>query len=98
MEMKIHSIPSEKRGINPRPTLLPCIVLIIVCANADAAVGAQFIYNGFSGSNLLLDGEASITQDGILTLTTGNKSSDLIGHGFHPEPLSLIPEDNGMLC
>ncbi|CAM0147920.1 unnamed protein product [Urochloa decumbens] len=76
----------------PGPTLLLSIVLMIVCTVMDAVVGAEFIYNGFSGSNLHLDGEASITQDGVLTLTTGNSDYDIIGHGFHPKPVSLVQE------
>ncbi|CAL5078077.1 unnamed protein product [Urochloa decumbens] len=80
------------------PTLLLSIVLMTVCTTKDAIIGAQFIYNGFAGSNLHLDGEASITQDGVLTLTTGNSNSSTVGHGFHPEPLSLFREDHSFPC
>lgn len=62
-------------------------ILLVVCVS-DAAgfdTETEFIYNGFAGSNLQLDGSAYITQEGILSLTTA--SSDITGHGFHPNPM-----------
>ncbi|KAF8715016.1 hypothetical protein HU200_027562 [Digitaria exilis] len=62
-------------------------ILLVVCVS-DAAgfdTKTEFIYNGFAGSNLQLDGSAYITQEGILSLTTA--SSDITGHGFHPNPM-----------
>ncbi|XP_058099379.1 L-type lectin-domain containing receptor kinase SIT2-like [Magnolia sinica] len=43
-----------------------------------------FIYNGFHGANLSLDGAADITSDGVLRLTN---STDQKGLAFHPIPL-----------
>jgi hypothetical protein len=57
------------------PTLF-CILrllLIIICLNCGSIVGGdlEFMYAGFSGStNLLRDPAASVTEDGILSLTT----------------------------
>jgi len=57
------------------PTLL-CILrllLIIICLNCGSVVvgDLEFMYAGFSfsGSKLLLDGAASVTEDGILSLS-----------------------------
>ncbi|CAN6164181.1 unnamed protein product [Urochloa humidicola] len=44
----------------------------------------QFIYSGFSGSNLNLDGAATITPDGVLELT--NHTVHIKGHAFYPTP------------
>ncbi|XP_048549606.1 L-type lectin-domain containing receptor kinase SIT2-like [Triticum urartu] len=74
------------------PGLIWLCVLLIVSFHDDgvavAGVG-EFIYNGFTGSNLRLDGAASIAQDGVLTLTTS--SHDIQGHGFHHEALPFVP-------
>ncbi|KAF8722937.1 hypothetical protein HU200_022076 [Digitaria exilis] len=45
----------------------------------------HFIYNGFAGAELDLDGMAVVEPDGKLMLT--NVTSQLKGHAFHPSPL-----------
>ncbi|XP_062201393.1 L-type lectin-domain containing receptor kinase SIT2-like [Phragmites australis] len=53
---------------------------------ADAGGGdGQFIYNGFAGARLDLDGMALVEPDGKLMLT--NVTSQLKGHAFHPSAL-----------
>lgn len=47
----------------------------------------QFIYNGFQGANLHLDGLANILPNGLLVLT--NTSMQLSGHVFYPQPFNL---------
>ncbi|ONM06251.1 L-type lectin-domain containing receptor kinase V.9 [Zea mays] len=56
-------------------------------SDAAAAAGGhgQFIYNGFTGAGLDLDGMAVVEPDGKLMLT--NVTSQLKGHAFHPAPL-----------
>nr|CAB3499541.1 unnamed protein product [Digitaria exilis] len=58
-------------------------------AAAPAATGISgddhFIYNGFAGAELDLDGMAVVEPDGKLMLT--NVTSQLKGHAFHPAPL-----------
>ncbi|CAK7331456.1 unnamed protein product [Dovyalis caffra] len=44
----------------------------------------QFIYNGFKGANLSLNGIASVHPNGLLELT--NTSKQQIGHAFFPFP------------
>jgi hypothetical protein len=44
----------------------------------------QFVYSGFTGADLALDGVATITQNGLLELTNGTVR--LKGHAFHPTP------------
>ncbi|KAL6909872.1 hypothetical protein ACP4OV_001531 [Aristida adscensionis] len=46
----------------------------------------QFVYSGFSGSNLVLDGTAMITPDGVLELTNRTVHK---GHAFYPAPLQF---------
>ncbi|KAF8728131.1 hypothetical protein HU200_018714 [Digitaria exilis] len=45
----------------------------------------QFVFSGFAGANLTLDGTATITADGLLELTNG--SVQLKGHAFLPAPM-----------
>ncbi|KAG2548818.1 L-type lectin-domain containing receptor kinase SIT2-like [Panicum virgatum] len=70
-------------------------LVLLVChfhglshAAVPAAAGGgdgQFIYNGFAGAGLDLDGMAVVDPDGKLMLT--NVTSQLKGHAFHPAPL-----------
>ncbi|CAM0145356.1 unnamed protein product [Urochloa decumbens] len=71
---------------------LATLLLLLVapagrCADAAAAGGdgAQFVYNGFKGANLTLDGAATMTPNGLLMLTNG--TIQMKGHAFHPSPL-----------
>ncbi|KAH7531122.1 hypothetical protein JRO89_XSUnG0019200 [Xanthoceras sorbifolium] len=47
----------------------------------------QFIYNGFNGSRLHLDGLAKVLPNGLLQLT--NISELKSGYGFHPYPFKF---------
>ncbi|KAG0514037.1 hypothetical protein BDA96_10G155000 [Sorghum bicolor] len=53
----------------------------------------QFVYSGFRGSALTVDGTAAVTSDGVLLLTNG--TAYLKGHAFHPTPLRLRDSPNG---
>ncbi|XP_058099352.1 L-type lectin-domain containing receptor kinase SIT2-like [Magnolia sinica] len=46
--------------------------------------GVDFIYNGFRGANMSLDGAAEITSDGLLYLTDSEQQT---GQAFFPIPL-----------
>jgi hypothetical protein len=75
------------------------VVLVFHCLNPSAAVvhGAvgrdQFVFSGFAGANLTLDGTATIREDGLLELTNG--SSHLKGHAFHPVPVRFRSSPDG---
>lgn len=45
----------------------------------------QFVYSGFTGAPLALDGTATITPSGLLELTNG--TAQLKGHAVHPAPM-----------
>ncbi|VAH55498.1 unnamed protein product [Triticum turgidum subsp. durum] len=64
-----------------------CVLLIVSCHDGVDGV-TEFIYNGFAGSKLRLDGEASISKQGVLSLTRDSYFTQ--GHGFHPEPLPFV--------
>ncbi|GJN32851.1 hypothetical protein PR202_gb21388 [Eleusine coracana subsp. coracana] len=69
-------------------TLLLLVLPADRCITAVAAAdgdGRPFIYNGFKGANLTLDGSATVTPNGLLMLTNG--SIQMKGHAFHPSPL-----------
>uniref|UniRef100_A0A453NZ91 non-specific serine/threonine protein kinase n=1 Tax=Aegilops tauschii subsp. strangulata TaxID=200361 RepID=A0A453NZ91_AEGTS len=56
-------------------------------------VDDQFVYSGFAGAGLTLDGSATVTPSGLLELTNG--SLQLKGHAFHPTPLRFRELPNG---
>lgn len=59
----------------------------------SSEVEDQFVYSGFTGTNLTLDGAAMVTADGLLKVTNG--TVNLYGHAFHPTPLSFRKPSNG---
>ncbi|KAL3358600.1 hypothetical protein AABB24_015615 [Solanum stoloniferum] len=48
----------------------------------------DFAYNGFNNSNIIRDGVAIINPSGALKLT--NRSNNVIGHAFHPNPVPIF--------
>ncbi|KAJ6810509.1 L-type lectin-domain containing receptor kinase IV.2-like [Iris pallida] len=71
--------------------LLPSIFLVTLLISRFQTFATcskdGFIFNGFTGANLSLDGVASITSDGLLELTNTTMSTK--GHAFHPTSLSF---------
>ncbi|RLN35690.1 hypothetical protein C2845_PM03G10600 [Panicum miliaceum] len=70
--------------------LRAALVLLLVPAYRCAAAtggsdGRQFVYNGFAGASLSLDGSATVTPSGLMMLTNG--TIQMKGHAFHPDPL-----------
>ncbi|EAZ02657.1 hypothetical protein OsI_24768 [Oryza sativa Indica Group] len=69
--------------------LVLCVVganeLLVVAASGNDGGGGRFVYSGFAGANLTLDGTATVTPAGLLELTNG--TLQLKGHAFHPTPL-----------
>ncbi|KAL2898931.1 L-type lectin-domain containing receptor kinase IV.2, partial [Bienertia sinuspersici] len=63
------------------------VSFIFSSALAFAQDDHQFIYNGFQGANLHLDGLATIQPNGLLVLT--NTSHQLSGHVFYPQLFHL---------
>lgn len=73
---------------------LHLLMVVSLGPNLAASAGdSQFSYSGFAGSNLTVDGTATITSDGLLQLTNG--TAYLKGHAFHPAPLLLRNSTNG---
>ncbi|KAI4980245.1 hypothetical protein ZWY2020_020730 [Hordeum vulgare] len=67
--------------------LLLTIPLGLNLAALITTANDQFIYSGFSGSNLAVDDTATVTPDGLLELTNGTAYQK--GHAFHPAPFRL---------
>jgi serine/threonine protein kinase len=61
---------------------------VVLAAGVD-----QFVYSGFAGANITIDGVATITPDGLLDLT--NAHQRLKGHAFYPAPLRFLDSTNG---
>ncbi|RLM73905.1 L-type lectin-domain containing receptor kinase IV.1 [Panicum miliaceum] len=77
---------------------MPRLVLLLflgVGALLPAATAAEerFVFDGFKGANLTLDGMATVTPDGLLLLT--NATPQLKGHAFYPAPLRFHRAPNG---
>jgi hypothetical protein len=75
------------------PSLLLAVLLLSVVSARTGAVDDEFIYDGFSGNDLTMDGEASVA-DGVLQLTSGQAQRK--GHAFYTDPLNFtnlaVPE------
>jgi hypothetical protein len=52
----------------------------------------QFVYSGFTGANITVDGSAAITPTGLLELTNG--SFQLKGHAFYATPFRFRRSPN----
>ncbi|KAG9454592.1 hypothetical protein H6P81_007496 [Aristolochia fimbriata] len=63
--------------------------LLLMKNSVSVGNDVDFVYNGFYGSNLTLDGAAEIAGNGLLQLTNST-SQNQIGHAFFPTPLSLM--------
>uniref|UniRef100_A0A0E0AFJ6 non-specific serine/threonine protein kinase n=1 Tax=Oryza glumipatula TaxID=40148 RepID=A0A0E0AFJ6_9ORYZ len=76
------------------------VILFLTISISLSAISAsgdhdQFIYTGFTGSNLTLDGAAKITATGLVGLT--NDSFRIKGHASHPAPLRFRKSPKGMV-
>jgi serine/threonine protein kinase len=74
----------------PRKKRLPSVCFLLVGLNLVVVALAagddhQFVYSGFTGTNLSLDGAATVTASGLLELTNGTLR--LKGHAIYPTPL-----------
>jgi hypothetical protein len=60
-----------------------------LCLNFPTTLAAgddrRFIYSGFAGSDIIVNGLAEVTPNGLLHLTNG--TAQLKGQAFHPTPL-----------
>ncbi|PPS06447.1 hypothetical protein GOBAR_AA14234 [Gossypium barbadense] len=63
------------------------VYMVIISSIAIAKNQNQFVYNGFHGSNLYLNGIAKIHPNGLLELT--NTSYQQIGRAFFPFPIKF---------
>ncbi|PWZ05003.1 L-type lectin-domain containing receptor kinase IV.2 [Zea mays] len=62
-------------------------------AEFSAGDDDQFVYTGFTSSNLTLDGGATVTPSGLLELTNGTVRQK--GHGFHPSSVLFYESSSG---
>ncbi|EMS56217.1 L-type lectin-domain containing receptor kinase IV.1 [Triticum urartu] len=69
------------------------IISLSLAARSTGNEDDQFVYSGFTGSNLALDGNARIMPSGLLELTNG--TARLKGHAFHPNPMRFHKSPNG---
>ncbi|KQK20947.1 hypothetical protein BRADI_1g57696v3 [Brachypodium distachyon] len=79
--------------MNHLPFLRHLILFIALNLSAFATSQDQFVYSGFAGVNLILDGVATVTPNGLLELTNGTVR--LKGHAFHPTPFQFSKTPTG---
>lgn len=79
--------------MNHLSLLLHLIFFIVLNPSALSTSQDQFVYSGFTGVNLTLDGVATVTPNGLLELTNG--TTLLKGHAFHPTPFHFGETSNG---
>ena len=67
--------------------IITTLVLLVVTTMVQVSrADTSFIFNyGFQSANLIMDGFASVTSNGLLILT--NQTQLKIGHAFYPNPL-----------
>ncbi|THG09707.1 hypothetical protein TEA_012220 [Camellia sinensis var. sinensis] len=75
--------------------LLPSMWGLLIPITLATEDENQFIYNGFHGANLYLDGVAQIHPNGLLQLT--NSSKQEIGHAFYRLPIIFNASSSGLL-
>jgi hypothetical protein len=84
----------EKKGTDMPNENIMLFSLLVGLSIAGFSTGEdQFIYTGFTSSNLTLDGGATVTPSGLLELTNGSVRQK--GHGFHPSSLLFYDSSSG---
>ncbi|XP_059428104.1 L-type lectin-domain containing receptor kinase IV.1-like [Corylus avellana] len=68
--------------------LMPLLISLV------ASEYTSFTYHGFRSANVILDGTAEITSNGLLKLTN-NDTARQMGHAFYPYPVSFKKSLNG---
>ncbi|XP_049407388.1 lectin-domain containing receptor kinase VI.3-like [Solanum stenotomum] len=70
---------------NPYSLVILALIFFPILVRAQSF---DFAYNGFNNSNIIRDGVAIINPSGALKLT--NRSQNVIGHAFHPNPVPIF--------
>ncbi|KAH0632824.1 hypothetical protein KY284_035610 [Solanum tuberosum] len=70
---------------NPYSLVILALIFFPILVRAQSF---DFAYNGFNKSNIIRDGVAIINPSGALKLT--NRSQNVIGHAFHPNPVPIF--------
>lgn len=81
--------------IVPDMEALGCLLLSLASVAILCMGDDQFIYSGFTGTKLTLDGAATLTPDGLLELT--NETANMKGHAFYPTPFHFCKTQNGVV-
>ncbi|PIA38593.1 hypothetical protein AQUCO_02700066v1 [Aquilegia coerulea] len=68
------------------------LVFFFAYVEGNSQKDDDFIFNGFKGANLSMDGSSIITPNGLLQLT--NQTGYIIGHAFYPSPINMFIEQN----
>ncbi|RLM56184.1 hypothetical protein C2845_PM10G09780 [Panicum miliaceum] len=78
--------------------ILSVVPILVVGFIPELSTGndhGQFVYTGFTNSNLTLDGAARITSTGVIELT--NDTARIKGHAVYPSPLRFRLSPDGMV-
>lgn len=94
MHLPVDSIDIQQLITMPSLLILSLLLSTAVLNLAALATGEdEFVFTGFKGANITIDGVATVTSNGLLDLT--NAHERLKGHAFYPAPLRFRESPNG---
>ncbi|XP_039797466.1 L-type lectin-domain containing receptor kinase SIT2-like [Panicum virgatum] len=75
--------------------VLQLLFLISLISATFNSSDDHFMYSGFSGVDLVIDGATTVTPGGLLELTNGTVQQK--GHAFYPTPLRFVRSPGGIV-
>ncbi|KAI5009746.1 hypothetical protein ZWY2020_011883 [Hordeum vulgare] len=92
-KIQAHKAMSSTKVIVSFLLLLLISLYLLDFSTASGSYPEQFIYTGFTGANLTLDGSAKVISSGLLALSRDKLRKN--GHAFHPAPMRFRHSPNG---
>ena len=76
------------------PSILIFVLILVNLVAIASADDGSFVYHGFHGASLSLNGNSAVEPGGVLRLT--NLTKEAIGHAFFPVPFNFINSSSGI--
>ncbi|KAK8942515.1 L-type lectin-domain containing receptor kinase IV.1 [Platanthera zijinensis] len=86
-------IPSKAFHKQVASSVLAVLITTAIFATAAYSSNTNFVFNGFNGAGLLLNGGGAIEPNGLLRLT--NFTRNEVGHAFYPTNFRFINSSSG---
>lgn len=68
------------------------LVFLLFFPICSLAQGDNFLFNGFNGSDLKLEGDSKLKPSGMIRLT--DTTRDVIGHAFYNKPITMFDKNS----